>query len=35
MEDANASPETAPVAEDVKNFYSGSRVRIISNVHSY
>ena len=35
MEKAYASPETVPVAEDVKKFYSGTPVRIISNVHTY
>lgn len=35
MEKAYAAPETVPVAEDVKKFYSGTPVRIISNVNTY
>jgi len=35
MEKAYASPETVPVAADVKKFYSGTPVRIISSVHIY
>jgi uncharacterized protein (TIGR02118 family) len=35
MEKAYASPETVPVAADVKKFYSGTPVRIISSVHTY
>ena len=35
MEKAYASPETVQVKEDVKKFYSGTPVRIISNVHTY
>ena len=35
MEKAYASPETVQVAQDVKKFYSGTPVRIISTVHTY
>jgi uncharacterized protein (TIGR02118 family) len=34
MERAYASPETRPVAEDVKQFYSGTPVRVISTTHT-
>jgi uncharacterized protein (TIGR02118 family) len=34
MELAYASPNTLAVRDDVKNFYSGTPVRIISNLHA-